>query len=92
MRTVTITTPPNVHSYWRRHKNIIRCENCGSCFKILFPTMYQMCPQCHAVMDEDENEFDECWGYMDREVVRANREFDKKQQLVKEVNADEDSN
>lgn len=80
MRTIAIIMPPNVHSYWRKHKGIIRCENCGSCFKVLFPTMYQMCPQCHAVMDEDANEFDECWGDMDRKVVRANRKFDKKQQ------------
>lgn len=83
MRIITIKMPPNIHSYWRKHNDIIKCENCGSCFKILFPTMYQRCPQCHAVMDEDENEFDECWGDVDKDVVRANREFDKKQQLVR---------
>ena len=89
MLQIVIEMPPNIHSYWRRKENIIRCENCGSCFKILFPTMYQRCPHCQAVMDEDENEFDECWGDIDREIVKANREFDKKRQIVEEVNADE---
>ena len=51
---IVIEMPPDVHSYWRKHKNIIRCENCGTCFKILFPTMYERCPQCQAVMDEKE--------------------------------------
>lgn len=46
---------PDVHSHWIKHKNIIICENCGTCFKILFPNMYERCPQCQAVMDKKED-------------------------------------
>lgn len=51
---VVIEMPPDIHSHWRKHKNIIRCENCDCCFKILFPNMYKRCPNCNAVMDEEE--------------------------------------
>lgn len=55
---ITIEMPPDVRSYWRKHKNIIICENCETCFKILFPNMYERCPRCQAVMDREEETHD----------------------------------
>lgn len=60
IKKITLTID-ETHSHWIRDGRWIICNQCRTRFAPLFPDMYRICSGCGSVMDEEGNEYPECW-------------------------------